>query len=185
MAKGDDIWPFLCRRPFLQNRRRAFENDKTAGGPMSASFSALHSAEKHSADGDPGAGSATGVSSSDPSTGSSCRTKERNTSISSRSDSGSFDPPAWFCSILKRPTSPASFRSLLSKWRTWAFVKFSSLLTEATAETQNSLPLCCLRRSRMISASPMYANGEPQKSVQSGQDVNAGLPHLFPLKQFF
>jgi hypothetical protein len=79
--------------------------------------------------------------------------------MSSRSDSGSLDPPAWFCSSVKRPTVIASESSRLSRYRTWAFVRFSSLLTKTIAETQNSLPLCCLRRSRMISASPMYACG--------------------------
>jgi hypothetical protein len=51
----------------------------------------------------------------------------------------------------KEHSTGLSFRGGLSDW----LVRFSSLLTKTTAETQNSLVLCCLSRSRMISASPM------------------------------
>ena len=101
--------------------------------------------------------------------------RARNTSMSSRSDSGSFEPPDWFCSRMNLLTCAASARRRLSRYLTCAFVRFSSLLTKTMAETQNSLVLCCLSRSRMIFRLADVSAGRVGKRVAANEEIDAGL----------
>ena len=142
VPKSDDIWPFLRRLALLQYSRGIPKHDEAIWRAVTASFGALHATEKSAA----GLLLRRGLPNWDEKIGSEHRQQ--------LSDAGKEhihifpiglwklrDPPAWFCSSVNLPTWVASLRSLLSRYFTWALVRFSSLLNEHDSRNPKVLGL--------------------------------------------
>ena len=120
------------------------------------------------------AGCAIGIRRSEPSTGKSWRMCERNTSISSRMDSGSFDPLAWFCSSVHLLTCAAS-QGVFLQVSHMGLGEVFILADKHYGRNAEFLGLMLLKAiSDKLRLADICARRAGQR-ITAGQNVNAGL----------